>query len=302
MLPVALMALAMLISYQRAKAESLGYDAKGGLMERAERFIVLGFGLLFSELLIGVLWVMFVLSAITAGQRFVKVWRQARARPSGKQRQLQPAASRTARVAARRACDRTLRARTSASSATAHPRRAIVNVHRASGESFSASSRPMRRRATLSPRGPIVDHLACVGSPSVPRPRRGATAAPDRRAQPASGARPRAARTRAAADVARGLRLVRPLLRRQLPPAAVAPQTRSKPAFTIDGYRPHRGGTRPRPAIGPILALPHLGGWEWAAFWLTRITGSAVCSAVVEELGPPSCSNGSATCARIARA
>ena len=39
----------MLISYQRAKAESLGYDAKGGLMERAERFIVLGFGLFFSE-------------------------------------------------------------------------------------------------------------------------------------------------------------------------------------------------------------------------------------------------------------
>jgi CDP-diacylglycerol--glycerol-3-phosphate 3-phosphatidyltransferase len=77
MLPVALMAVAMLISYQRAKAESLGYDAKGGLMERAERFILLGFGLLFSEVLVGVLWVMLALSAITAGQRFVKVWRQA---------------------------------------------------------------------------------------------------------------------------------------------------------------------------------------------------------------------------------
>jgi len=67
----------MLISYQRAKAESLGYDAKGGLMERAERFIMLGFGLLFSELLVGVLWVMLALSTITAAQRFVKVWRQA---------------------------------------------------------------------------------------------------------------------------------------------------------------------------------------------------------------------------------
>src|SRR5258705_2914690 len=32
---------ATLISYQRAKAESLGYSAKGGLMERAERIIVL---------------------------------------------------------------------------------------------------------------------------------------------------------------------------------------------------------------------------------------------------------------------
>jgi CDP-diacylglycerol--glycerol-3-phosphate 3-phosphatidyltransferase len=77
MLPVALMAAAMLVSYQRAKAESLGLEAKGGLMERAERFIVLGFGLLFNELLIPVLWVMFVLTALTAIQRFVKVWRQA---------------------------------------------------------------------------------------------------------------------------------------------------------------------------------------------------------------------------------
>ena len=77
MLPVALMAAAMLVSYQRAKAESLGFTAKGGLMERAERFIALGFGLLFSNLLIPVLWVMFVLTAFTAVQRFVKVWRQA---------------------------------------------------------------------------------------------------------------------------------------------------------------------------------------------------------------------------------
>jgi CDP-diacylglycerol--glycerol-3-phosphate 3-phosphatidyltransferase len=77
MLPVALMGVSMLVSYQRAKAESLGFDAKGGLMERAERFIVLGFGLLFGELIIPVLWVMLVLTSITAVQRFVKVWRQA---------------------------------------------------------------------------------------------------------------------------------------------------------------------------------------------------------------------------------
>ena len=77
MLPVAVMSLAMLVSYQRAKAESLGYNAKGGIMERAERFIVLGFGLLFSELLVWTLWLMLVLTAVTAVQRFVKVWRQA---------------------------------------------------------------------------------------------------------------------------------------------------------------------------------------------------------------------------------
>jgi CDP-diacylglycerol--glycerol-3-phosphate 3-phosphatidyltransferase len=77
MLPVAVMAAAFFVSYQRAKAESLGFDARGGLMERAERFVVLGFGLLFSELLVPVLWVMLVLTVITAGQRFAKVWRQA---------------------------------------------------------------------------------------------------------------------------------------------------------------------------------------------------------------------------------
>jgi CDP-diacylglycerol--glycerol-3-phosphate 3-phosphatidyltransferase len=77
MLPVAVMVAASLISYQRAKAESLGFEAKGGLMERGERFLALGVGLLFSELLVAVLWVMLALTAFTAGQRFVKVWRQA---------------------------------------------------------------------------------------------------------------------------------------------------------------------------------------------------------------------------------
>lgn len=77
MLPVALMAVASLVSYQRAKAESLGFEARGGLMERAERFVALGFGLLFSELLVPVLWVMLALTTLTAGQRFIKVWRQA---------------------------------------------------------------------------------------------------------------------------------------------------------------------------------------------------------------------------------
>ncbi len=77
MLPVALMAVASLVSYQRAKAESLGLDAKGGLMERAERFIVLGAGLAFSFVLIPVLWAMLGLTAATALHRFAKVWRQA---------------------------------------------------------------------------------------------------------------------------------------------------------------------------------------------------------------------------------
>ena len=99
MLPVAIMAMAMLVSYQRAKAESLGFDAKGGIMERAERFIVLGLGLLFNQLLVPVLWLMFVLTTITAGQRFVKVWRQASVgRPVARRRDTR-ARRRTARTA-----------------------------------------------------------------------------------------------------------------------------------------------------------------------------------------------------------
>ncbi|MCB0987716.1 MAG: CDP-alcohol phosphatidyltransferase family protein [Microthrixaceae bacterium] len=79
LLPMAIMGLSMLISYERAKAESLGYDAKGGLMERAERIIVLALGLLFSQFLIPVLWVMLIGTAITAVTRFAKVWNQATA-------------------------------------------------------------------------------------------------------------------------------------------------------------------------------------------------------------------------------
>jgi CDP-diacylglycerol--glycerol-3-phosphate 3-phosphatidyltransferase len=82
MLPVAVLATSSLISYQRAKAESLGYAAKGGIMERAERIILLALGLLFDVLLVPVLVVMLVLTLFTAGQRFLKVWQQAsRERP-----------------------------------------------------------------------------------------------------------------------------------------------------------------------------------------------------------------------------
>ena len=45
-------------------------------MERAERMVLLGVGLAF-DILVPVLWIMLVLTAFTAVQRFVKVWRQA---------------------------------------------------------------------------------------------------------------------------------------------------------------------------------------------------------------------------------
>ncbi|HEX4821572.1 MAG TPA: CDP-alcohol phosphatidyltransferase family protein [Acidimicrobiales bacterium] len=80
-LPLAVLAMSLIISYERAKAESLGFDARGGLMERAERIIALGLGLLFETLLVPVLWLMLALTTFTAVQRFVKVWNQATATP-----------------------------------------------------------------------------------------------------------------------------------------------------------------------------------------------------------------------------
>ena len=64
-LAFAVAALSMLVSYERARAEVLGFNAKGGLMERAERFVFLGVGLAFN-ILVPVLWIMLVLTAATA--------------------------------------------------------------------------------------------------------------------------------------------------------------------------------------------------------------------------------------------
>jgi CDP-diacylglycerol--glycerol-3-phosphate 3-phosphatidyltransferase len=78
-LPLAVLGVTALVSYERAKAESLGISAKGGLMERAERMILLGVAFIDSALLIPILWVMLVLISITAVARFVKVWKLASA-------------------------------------------------------------------------------------------------------------------------------------------------------------------------------------------------------------------------------
>ncbi len=79
LLPFAVLGTTSLVSYQRAKAESLGIAARGGLMERAERMILLGIGFLSPAFLVPVLWVMLALTAATALGRFAKVWRLAEA-------------------------------------------------------------------------------------------------------------------------------------------------------------------------------------------------------------------------------
>jgi CDP-diacylglycerol--glycerol-3-phosphate 3-phosphatidyltransferase len=81
LLPFAILALTALISYQRAKAELLGLSAKGGLMERAERFILLGLCFIAAAIspsaMVPALWVFFGLISATAIGRFVRVWKEA---------------------------------------------------------------------------------------------------------------------------------------------------------------------------------------------------------------------------------
>lgn len=54
--------------------------------------------------------------------------------------------------------------------------------------------------------------------------------------------------------------------------------------FTAEGLE-HIEAARAA-GTGAIMALPHLGSWEWAGFWLTRVRGIPV-TAVVEQLDPP---------------
>src|SRR5260221_3242107 len=72
-LAFAVAACSMLISYERARAESLGLDARGGLMSAAERFVLLGIALAF-PVLVPMLWLMLALTAFTAVFRVVDLY------------------------------------------------------------------------------------------------------------------------------------------------------------------------------------------------------------------------------------
>ena len=67
----------ILVSYIRARAQSFGYEAKGGMLTRFERFIILVPSLIFGYPWIGVS-IIAILANITALQRIISVRRQAR--------------------------------------------------------------------------------------------------------------------------------------------------------------------------------------------------------------------------------
>jgi CDP-diacylglycerol--glycerol-3-phosphate 3-phosphatidyltransferase len=66
----------MMVSYVKARAEGLGFECNVGLLQRAERILILGAGaLIHLYALVLAIWIVAILSNITAIQRIIHVWR-----------------------------------------------------------------------------------------------------------------------------------------------------------------------------------------------------------------------------------
>ncbi|OFW52602.1 MAG: hypothetical protein A2146_05575 [Actinobacteria bacterium RBG_16_67_10] len=70
----------LLIPYLRAKAEAEGLEGKGGIMGRAERLLVFGFGVGLDGIglptLEATVWALAILTWVTVAQRFYRTWVQ----------------------------------------------------------------------------------------------------------------------------------------------------------------------------------------------------------------------------------
>jgi CDP-diacylglycerol--glycerol-3-phosphate 3-phosphatidyltransferase len=80
MLAAVVLGLSLIVSYIKARAESLGFACNVGIAERPERVIVLGLALLLGHAEAG-LWVLVAGTAITVVQRILVVWEQSDVRP-----------------------------------------------------------------------------------------------------------------------------------------------------------------------------------------------------------------------------
>ncbi len=76
-LPVAVLVVGVLLSYERSTAASLGLSGNFGLVGSAERLLLLAVGLLFDKILVAVLWVVLIVSMLAAIGLFASVWQQA---------------------------------------------------------------------------------------------------------------------------------------------------------------------------------------------------------------------------------
>ena len=81
-----------LVSYVRARAQSLGFACKSGLFQRPERVVVTVIGLLAGPpLLYGIVFLLAVVTNITALQRIREVWLQGRAQRLQRERETRAA-------------------------------------------------------------------------------------------------------------------------------------------------------------------------------------------------------------------
>jgi CDP-diacylglycerol--glycerol-3-phosphate 3-phosphatidyltransferase len=89
---LAALAGSFLVSYVRARAQSLGFACKSGLFQRPERVVVTVIGLLFGGyVLYGVVILLAIVTNITALQRIREVWLQGRAQRLEREREVEKA-------------------------------------------------------------------------------------------------------------------------------------------------------------------------------------------------------------------
>ena len=278
-----------------------GISAKGGLMERAERMILLGIGFLSPSFLVPVLWVMLALTMATAVGRFVKVWRLAEAPvPRGHAPRSRTGRARTAARAGagarRRPSPSRWRARrqgelSSRSGRTWRARQARQGPGSAPVDATPESVRPPNHRGLrareqgagglpdVHDAGALPRRAPRAGGPgpgqpgrrrAVPRAQR---APGDGLGQPAPGARCRRRTTTQAVVDRWARRSFRAYARYWVEGARL----RAHPAGRGGGSaRSSRASTTwPRAMAagkGVIMALPHIGSWEYrrAPSWPPR--------------------------------
>jgi CDP-diacylglycerol--glycerol-3-phosphate 3-phosphatidyltransferase len=81
----------LLVSYARAKAESLGYKLQVGLLARPERIIILAVGLMLNHV-VWALWFLAIFTNLTAAQRIYHLWWTTHRQhlPAGKRKDARP--------------------------------------------------------------------------------------------------------------------------------------------------------------------------------------------------------------------
>ena len=89
---VAALAGSFLVSYVRARAQSLGFACKSGLFQRPERVVATVIGLLFGGIVLyGIVFLLAIVTNITALQRIREVWLQGRAQRLEREREAKAA-------------------------------------------------------------------------------------------------------------------------------------------------------------------------------------------------------------------